>query len=321
MRSPSEMEVIQIDITNACHRSCSNCTRFCGHHRQPFFMSMEIFQKAVDSLVDFPGMVGIIGGEPLLHPSFAEMALYLRERIVDKRRRGLWSTIPDHRTQHADLIRDVFGHLNLNDHTVDKIMHQPVLVASEEMIPDEREREALIEHCWVQTYWSAAITPKGAFFCEVAAALSHLFDGPEGWPIEPGWWRRQPSDFTSQRREYCRRCGCAVPLKRRRSIEEVDDVSAGNLERLMQIGSPKVRRGKLRVYTEGFEKTWRPTRNWYMSEVDDEISFRQRVADRLGVDDAIRDANMFGGQGQAVRDAEADWLRTAALASAKLPKD
>lgn len=48
------MRTIQIDITNACTHQCSNCTRFCGHHRKPFFMDLETFQRAVDSLADFP---------------------------------------------------------------------------------------------------------------------------------------------------------------------------------------------------------------------------------------------------------------------------
>jgi glycosyl transferase family 7 (putative galactosyltransferase) len=295
MRAISDMEIIQIDITNACHRTCSNCTRFCGHHRKPFFMDMATFRKAVDSLVDFPGMVGVIGGEPLLHPGFAEMALYLQERIPEKRRRGLWSTIPQHRTKHAEVIREVFGHLNLNDHSIDRILHQPVLVAAEEIVPDPVERNALIDKCWVQMLWSASITPKGAFFCEVAAAMSHLYQGSDGWPIEPGWWKRTPVDFASQRDEYCHRCGCAMPLKRRRSTENVDDVSPGNFERLVQLRSPKVRKGLVEVnVTREQEVDWKPSANWYMSEVPDELGYRQRVANRIGLDD-IGDANVYFG--------------------------
>jgi hypothetical protein len=128
MRAISDMQVILIEITNACHLSCSNCTRFCGHHPKPFFMDMPTFRQAVDSLVDFPGMVGIMGGEPLLHRDFVEMASYLRQRIRAKQRRGLWSTIPPRKASYGPLIRDVFGHLNLNDHSVNTILHQPVLV-------------------------------------------------------------------------------------------------------------------------------------------------------------------------------------------------
>ena len=39
MRSPQDMQIILIDITNACTERCSNCTRFCGNHKKPFFMT------------------------------------------------------------------------------------------------------------------------------------------------------------------------------------------------------------------------------------------------------------------------------------------
>ena len=49
MKSPQDMQFIQIDITNACNLRCSNCTRFCGNHKSPFVMDMETFRRAVDS--------------------------------------------------------------------------------------------------------------------------------------------------------------------------------------------------------------------------------------------------------------------------------
>ena len=45
MKSPKDMKIIQIDITNACINRCSNCTRFCGHHTRPFFMDFETFKS------------------------------------------------------------------------------------------------------------------------------------------------------------------------------------------------------------------------------------------------------------------------------------
>ena len=87
MRSPKDMQIIQIDITNACPNTCSNCTRFCGHHKKPFFMDFDTFKQAVDSLQDFPGMVGIIGGEPTLHPEFEKFADYLRDSRIGANKR------------------------------------------------------------------------------------------------------------------------------------------------------------------------------------------------------------------------------------------
>jgi hypothetical protein len=165
------------------------------------------------------------------------MAEYLAALRPDKNKRGLWSTIPAG-NQYGSLIKDVFGKLFLNDHAVDTILHQPILVAAEEVVPDEEKMWRLIDNCWVQNYWSASITPKGAYFCEVSAAFDMLFDGPGGWPVEPGWWRREPVDYAEQKARWCRRCGCAVPLKRRPSVESRDDVSPGNLKRLEPSARP-----------------------------------------------------------------------------------
>ena len=41
-------------------------------------MDFDTFKRAVDSLQDFPNMVGMIGGEPTLHPEFEKFAEYLR---------------------------------------------------------------------------------------------------------------------------------------------------------------------------------------------------------------------------------------------------
>ena len=43
MRSPKDMQIILIDITNACTERCSNCTRFCGNHKKNFFMDVDTF--------------------------------------------------------------------------------------------------------------------------------------------------------------------------------------------------------------------------------------------------------------------------------------
>ena len=79
MRSPADMTIIQIELTNACVRHCSNCTRLCGHHDKPFFLEFETFKQAVKSLGGFNGMAGLMGGEPTLHPQFEECAQYLLE--------------------------------------------------------------------------------------------------------------------------------------------------------------------------------------------------------------------------------------------------
>ncbi len=81
MRSPAEMMTIQCELTSACVLKCSNCTRFCGTHKVPFFMEEDLFRQAVDSLVGWieempQGIFGFMGGEPLLHPKFEQFCDY-----------------------------------------------------------------------------------------------------------------------------------------------------------------------------------------------------------------------------------------------------
>lgn len=279
MRSLVDMDVIQIEITNACVNQCANCTRLVGHTEKPFFMSLDFFKKAVDSLVDYPKMVGIMGGEPLLHPQFEEMAVYLKEKIPDRIRCGLWSTLPPGKKKYASLIADVFGNVLLNDHTHPELYHHPVLVAARETGLDDFSQWYLIDKCPVQNVWSGSITPKGAFFCEVAAALDMVFQGPGGWQVEPGWWKKTPRDFVGQMNAVCPRCGVALPLFPRLDTEQVDDVSPGNLEALKRLGSPKIRKGLYQLYNKGI----RP-KNHPMNKFREDTSYAQKVARKYGLE-------------------------------------
>ncbi len=279
MKSPKDMWAIQIEITNACVFSCSNCTRFCGHHKQPFFMDWDTFVRAVDSLKGYDKIVGIIGGEPTIHPQFERFIDYLSEQYMPRlkpntlklpmepseftekirinqhehfdritadgnmKRLGLWSSLPNNYYKYYEKIQKIFGQQMLNDHQNDSI-HQPLLVSRKDLcIPDE-QWIPLRDNCWVQNQWSASITPKGAFFCEVAAALDVLFDGPGGWPIETDWWKREPDEFKDQL-HWCEICGGALFDKGRLASEGIDDVSKTLMEKLKKINSPKVKQNQV----------------------------------------------------------------------------
>ncbi len=286
MRSPADMEFIQIDITNACNMRCSNCTRFCGNHKKPFFMNFDTFKRAVDSLDGFDGVTGIIGGEPTLHPEFERIAGYLREKFgkpsggdallypqkdfihsiherefasnilrerfdgshfVKKHGAGLWSNMSGTYRKYYEVIQDTFSVEYLNDH-INPSYHQPGLFSRKDLnIPDD-EWIRLRDKCWIQNTWSATITPKGAFFCEVAGALDMLFDGPGGWKIEPGWWKRKPENFADQL-HWCELCGFALEGRTftRDSQEETDDVSVRLYEMLKTTGSPKLKSGHINL--------------------------------------------------------------------------
>lgn len=271
----------------------------------------------------FPhAIVGFMGGEPLLHPKFRQFCEYAQKRIP-RDKLGLWSTFPagGKYPEYSSVICETFGNILLNDHSRDDILHAPVLMASEdyfkkecafchgkgtllgagimdiELVPkvcpdcngtglvtDMRELLFATEHCWVQESWSSAINPKGAFFCEVAAALSDLFDGPRGWPVEPGWWKRTPSEFQAQREWACTKCGAALPLERlRNSQDNRDDVSTSNLERLKAIKSRKIAKGEFALREEfKFDSKLRENHG-YPTQTYKEEQYRQRIAARYGI--------------------------------------
>jgi hypothetical protein len=233
MRSMIAMDTVQIEITNHCVLSCSNCTRFVPHVKKPFYMEIEFFKKAVDSMVGYPKMTGIQGGEPLLHPQFEEICNYLHEKIPYEQC-GLWTTLPKGFEHHKDVICRTFKHIFVNDHTRDDIYHHPPLVAIREVETDKNLMWQQIDNCWAQMSWSASINPSGAFFCEIAASMAMLVDDKnrtfQGWPVVPGWWWRIPKDFAGQMESYCPQCGFPSQVARRVSTEKVDDISPENFK-------------------------------------------------------------------------------------------
>jgi hypothetical protein len=272
MRPIYENTVIQIEITNACHLSCANCTRHVGHHRKPFFMEPEMVRTAIRSLEDFPGRVGIMGGEPCLHPQFLKILAIVRDEIP-KDRREFWTAGFKWGLYREEILQTFNeNRIAYNDHTQPNGKHQPLLVAIDEVVEDPELRRILIDNCPFQARWSASITPKGAFFCEIAASLDWLLDGPGGEPVERGWWEATPDDrwFQDQVAEYCGSCSGALPMEAKSDAKggrehSVDVVSQGNLEKLLAAGSPKATRGDVEICRHIDEdkilkdlKTWDP---------------------------------------------------------------
>jgi len=180
MKDISKAGVIHIEVTNGCNLECACCTRFCGHHKRPFFMDLETVEKALISLEGFEQQVGIMGGEPTLHPQFREILKLLRN-YVPIERRSLWTNGLNWDKYEKDISETFLPEAIIyNDHKHENGHHQPLLCASDEIMEDKKLMWELIDKCWIQNRWAASITPKGGFFCEVAAALDYLFDGPGG---------------------------------------------------------------------------------------------------------------------------------------------
>jgi hypothetical protein len=107
----------------------------------------------------------------------------------------------------------------------------------------------LREQCWIQNMWSASITPKGCFFCEVAGALDMLFDGSGGLPIEKGWWLRRPKDFGEQL-NWCEYCSACLKVPSKEAKLGIDIISPTLYEKLKDKKSYKAKNKMYEIFTQ-----------------------------------------------------------------------
>jgi hypothetical protein len=216
-------------------------------------MTLEQVATALDTLEEWidapiskvrnvPHWIGIIGGEPTLHPRFEEICHLIRERFPVRAQNGqygavgLWSTgtTPMYH-KHKKLIDETFGFLILNPHDENQeaqCKHQPISVAIDEVVPDEKMKKFLIKNCWVQRQWCPTINWNGAYFCEVAANLDIILNkGDKAWPVEKGWWKRHPGldGLYDQSHSLCGKCGMAAPMERDLIGADVTKFSPGLL--------------------------------------------------------------------------------------------
>ena len=234
---------VQIEVTNACPKRCAHCTRAVRHVKKPFFMSLDDIDRALRSMRGWPRVIGCMGGEPTIHPEF-EAICHLYAKYFPRERCGLWTSGGAQFEKHKDLIIKTFACLLYNDHS-EVGQHQPWLIGIDEVVPDEKLRNELIDNCWIQKLWSPSINPKGAFFCEIAAVMSLMFDVGEGYAVEPGWWRRDVPGFRDQRDMYCGMCSMALPFGKVMNDEQDEYVSKKNRKRLEKIKSPWVKHLKV----------------------------------------------------------------------------
>lgn len=244
MKAPSDKKptwmggIIQIHITRACDLTCTHCTQASNWGGKPVMMSEYNFEKAVWSLKDYFGVVGVFGGNPCLHPQFNKFCEILAKYIPFERR-GLWS---NNLNGKGKICRETFNpaYSNLNVHCYESAYeemkrdwpesnpigqfdsrHSPVYVALDD-IPELtiEDKWRLINNCDINQYWSAMICQfRGelrGFFCEIAGAQAMLnADNPSypdtGVNISDNWWKLPITAFEDQILQHCFKCG--VPLK------------------------------------------------------------------------------------------------------------
>jgi hypothetical protein len=248
MRSPYDMKIICIDITNKCDLACSNCTRLLENQEALWEMTPDNFRLAVRSLADYPGIVAVIGGNPTMHRNFVELCEIFIEERPNKALRGLWT---NNVFKHSDLAERTFGIFNLNPHGAERGIkslqklqdlgwyheghshHSPLLTAGKDIF-DETEMWKRISRCDVNHEWSASIVQnKGklrAYFCEVAASFDLARGTDNGIEPVPGWWRRNISKFEDQVGHFCPGCGVPAKLKGHMDFEDTDTFTSSNAD-------------------------------------------------------------------------------------------
>jgi len=303
--SPANQKIIQLDVTNACPKRCSNCTRFVMHNRKPYVMDRPTFEKALESMEGFGGMLGVMGGEPTIHPDFEWITRHFRanwdagrlyphgrDPIADfgqhrtqhlgslHHRRGLWTSLGKRYYDHYELIQETYGYQCINDHSHPGL-HQALLVSWKDLGLTREQFEEKRDRCWVQRLWSASITPHGAYFCEVAGAIDNLFyQGKHAWPVEKNWWKREQADFGEQLK-LCDHCSACLDVPRRPATDETEDVSPSNHQRLVQLQSPAIRKQKVAVFAP---EVYDPAKHkcdanpeWYMEQPSGRIENEKRI--------------------------------------------
>lgn len=241
MKAPTDKtnDTIQIVITRSCDLfRCSNCTQLLPFRTDALHMTPAVFRAALRSLEGWPGIRGIFGGNPVLHPQFPELCAILVEEVPDQAQRGIWT---NGLRKHGALVREVFyprGRFNLNAHADREAAAGFDRWLPGRMIPTSRDRPswhspillhwrdvgltpaawvAAREACDINRSWSAAIFERDAapfaYFCEVGGALDGIRGTNHGIPAVPGWWRYRIDQFGDQVSGCCD-AGCGIPLRR-----------------------------------------------------------------------------------------------------------
>ena len=104
-----------------------------------------------------------MGGEPTLHPKFDEICAIVRKKYQDEKENFGLAVFSG---QKKDVILETWDkdRIAYNEHSTPGGKHTPLLVSIDEVVEDKKLMWQMIDNCWIQSQWSASITPKGGFF-------------------------------------------------------------------------------------------------------------------------------------------------------------
>ena len=216
---PSDAEYLRsrpvaISVTNVCDYRCGGCSQFCGHYpkERHWFLGLEDFIEQVGMAARRNPIVAVFGGEPTLHPRYAEMLDFmlsrgdLRFHVFTNGRRFVMN--------HPNV---EYWHMPKSE-SGGEFCFLPTAVAAKDVLklPDPKSYWRLAKRNCVQ--WRSSLCypmylGKQAYLCQSAGAFDELAGERHGWPIRPGTdpLDRTDAEIEEQAGHFCHRCAWCLP--------------------------------------------------------------------------------------------------------------
>ena len=100
-------------------------------------MDLDYVEKAIDSLEGFEGNIGMMGGEPTLHPKFDDICKIYQKKFREEREN--FGPVVGSGAK-KDVILDTFDkdRIAYNEHSTPGGKHTPLLVSIDEVVEDKK---------------------------------------------------------------------------------------------------------------------------------------------------------------------------------------
>lgn len=243
---------IVLMITNICNLTCGGCHQLCGHFskKKLWYLPAQEIDSIINLIKPYNKLIQIFGGEPTIHPEWDEIVkILLSHSDVNFKvsTNGLKGHKPKDKLKNIDFMVDVKGESKEDD---EKRYFLPTLVAPIDLDnqPPEHYWKKAQKDCPVWEKCGSCIYKNKAYFCEIAAAMDHLFhNGENGWDIESDKnpMARTAEEINEQAKKFCYRCGwCLDKDINRQKITEPSCITKTNQfesprENLLKLIDPK----------------------------------------------------------------------------------
>lgn len=206
----TSLDRIEIDITYACNLKCRSCNRSCSQAPTSEMMSIEdvrrFLERAQVTHRHF-SLVNILGGEPTLHPQFAE--------ILDEISRAFppgSKTVIQVTSNGSPAALAVLEQIQLPPNAfVDKESYKSSSIIdyftpfNDAPIDDPCFKDAdFAAGCWVATYCGIGLNSRGYYACSVAGGIDRVL-GLDLAHQDLGTFDEEVARF--QKRRLCGYCG------------------------------------------------------------------------------------------------------------------